>query len=101
MKKPNCGKCREENPEEFKFGAFLKCISCEKLRNYEAYKESKRLFVAGEVITEFGDLLRQDWVMMFGRSKHIEIIKNFQFGHVVRLLEGDAFRYAIRKDPKP
>lgn len=73
------------------------CQNCENFELHQKYLESKRMFKVGEPITELNELLSQTWVMLHGRTKHIEVIKNFQFGTVEKLLNGGSLRKAIKK----
>lgn len=97
MKKPDCAKCRYDHIDEFSKSLFGKCESCMPMKKYELQLERNRKFKAGKVIDRPGELLKQQWVMYNGRVKHIEVIKNFQLGIVLRLLKRGAFQYAILK----
>lgn len=63
--------------------------------------QSQRKFVEGELITSLDELLKQDWVMWYHNTKHIEVIKHTQFATVLHWLEIGAFRKAIRKNVEP
>lgn len=62
------------------------------------YLESKRKFEDGEPITSLEELLEQEYVMWFHRTKHIEVIKHAQLSTVLVWLEMGAIRKAVRKD---
>lgn len=74
-----------------------KCAECENIKKHREYLESQRVFVEGEPITTLEELLKQEWVMWYHRSKHIEVIKSTNIRTVLRWLEIGAFRKAIRK----
>jgi hypothetical protein len=56
------------------------------------------MFVAGDVITTLDELLQQEWVMWFGRARHIEIIKSLQLRCVLQLIKAGYFKKAVRKE---
>lgn len=74
------------------------CRLCDKRKKYDEYKLSKRMFVAGDVITTLDELLEQEWVVWQGMTKHIEVIKHLQFKCVIGLIEGGYLRKAVRKE---
>ena len=76
----------------------IKCMGCENLKKHVAYLDEHRKFVEGEPITDLNELLQQEWVMWYHKTKHIEVIKSMQIRIVLRWLEMGAFRKAIRKE---
>lgn len=60
--------------------------------------KAHRKFIEGEPITDLSELLEQEWVMWYGRPKHIEAIKHTQLSTVLKWLEEGIFRKAIRKE---
>ena len=60
--------------------------------------DEHRKYVEGEPITDWTELLQQEWVMWYHQTKHIEVIKSMQIRIVLRCLETGAFRKAIRKE---
>lgn len=74
------------------------CWSCEKIRSYKKYLESKRKYKAGSVITSFEELLEQTWVMWFGRTRHVEVLKSMPVRTVENFIKRGALQKAIRKN---
>lgn len=77
------------------------CQNCEDIKKHENYLQSQRKFVEGEPITSLDELLRQEWVMWYHNTKHIEVIKHTQLSTVLRWLELGAFHRAVRKNVEP
>lgn len=75
-----------------------KCAECENIKAHREYLKSQRKFIEGEAITTLDELLKQEWVMWYHSSKHIEVIKSAQVRTVLKWLEIGAFRKAIRKE---
>ena len=97
MKKPDCKKCREENGHELPENSYANCMECERMKKYQAYLKGKRLFNQGDTINSINELLDQEWVLVFGRGKHIKAIMNMSLRTVLNFLERGNFRRAIRK----
>ena len=74
------------------------CKECENSKKHREYLQSQRKFVEGEPITSLDELLKQEWVMWYHNTKHIEVIKHTQLATVLKWLENGAFRKAIRKN---
>ena len=74
------------------------CRECENLKKHREYLKAHRKFVEGEPITDLTELLQQEWVMWYHRTKHIEVFKSMQIRIALRWLEMGAFRKAIRKE---
>ena len=71
-----------------------KCWECD----YMEYLKKNRKFEEGEPITSLEELLKQEWVMLYHSTKHIEVIKHTQLSTVLKWLENGAFHKAIRKE---
>lgn len=77
------------------------CQNCEDIKKHEGYLQSQRKFIEGDPITNLDELLKQEWVMWYHNTKHIEVIKHTQLATVLHWLERGAFHKAIRKDVEP
>lgn len=75
-----------------------KCWECDYKKQHMEYLKKNRKFEEGEPITSLEELLKQEWVMWYHNTKHIEVIKHTQLLTVLRWLEGGAFHKAIRKE---
>lgn len=51
-----------------------KCYECENRKSHEKYLKSQRMFDEGETITSLDELLQQEWVMCYRKTKHIKVI---------------------------
>lgn len=71
---------------------------CKNRRSYEEYRESQRMFIPGEPIASLEDLLKEDWVIWYGHTKHIEMFRSMSVRTVERFVKNHAFRKAIRKE---
>lgn len=76
----------------------LPCAECENIKKHKEYLKSKRLFEEGAPITLLDELLKQEWVMWYHQTRHIEVIKHTQISTVLRWLDRGAFHKAIRKE---
>lgn len=76
------------------------CKECEWLKEHRQYLQSKRKFIEGRPITTFEELLKNEWVMLFHKTKHIEIIKHAQLSTVLEWLNCGAIHEAIKKEEK-
>lgn len=74
------------------------CHQCEHNKAHKAYLQSQRMFEAGEPITSMEELLRQQWVIWYGATKHIEMFRSMSIRTVEGFLKRGAFKYAIRKE---
>ena len=74
------------------------CAKCENIQKHREYLLSQRKFAEGEQITSIEELLKQEWVMWYHSTKHIEVFKNMQLNLVLKFLKNGAFRKAIRKE---
>ena len=76
-----------------------KCKDCTNHRQHLNYLHTQRKFTEGSLITSFEELLKQEWVMRYHQTKHIEVFKSMPIRVVLKFLENGAFRKAIRKEP--
>ena len=74
------------------------CVKCRNHIKHEEYLRAHRKFVEGDPITDISELLKQEWVMWYHQTKHIEVFKHMQICTVLKWLEIGAFRKAIRKE---
>lgn len=74
------------------------CAKCENIQKHREYLLSQRKFAEGEQITSIEELLKQEWVMWYHSTKHIEVFKNMQLNLVLKFLKNGAFKKAIRKE---
>ena len=74
------------------------CVDCENLKKHVAYLDEHRKFIEGDPITDLPELLQQEWVMWYHKTKHIEVFKSMQMRIIMRWIEMGAFRKAIRKE---
>ena len=79
-------------------GGDKKCETCEKYFAHREYLKSKRKFTEGEPINSIEELLKEEWVMWYGQTKHIEMFKSMPLRSVLRFLELGAIRKAVRKE---
>ena len=73
------------------------CRECVPYREHQKYLESKRIFSQGEPIKDIDTLLEQEWVMMHGRVKHIEVIKSNAVRTVLMWLKYGALCKAVKR----
>lgn len=78
-----------------------KCRDCTNLRQHKNYLHTQRKFIDGEPITSIEELLKQEWVMWYHNTKHIEVFKSMPLRGVLKFLERGAFHKAIRKVVEP
>lgn len=74
------------------------CSECERYEKHKQYLQSKRKFEEGETITKIDELLKQEWVMLYHATKHIEVLKHMNIATVLKWLESGAIHKAIRKE---
>lgn len=75
-----------------------KCWECDYKKKHMEYLKKNRKFEEGEPITSLEELLKQEWVMWYHNTKHIEVIKHTQLSTVLKWLKNGAFHKAIRKE---
>lgn len=99
MKQNPCRYCALSSEYKGKrhHGYSPECVGCENRRQHKEYLKSQRQFVEGEVITSMDELLKQEWVMWYHNTKHIEVFKHMQLWIVLKWIEMGAFHKAIRK----
>lgn len=76
-----------------------KCSDCTNRRKHLNYLYTQRQFKEGLPITSLEELLKQEWVMWYHSTKHIEVFKSMPIRAVLKFLERGAFKEAIRKEP--
>lgn len=74
------------------------CLTCQYQKEHREYLESKRMFEPGDPITELSELLKQEWVIWHGRTKHIEMFRSMSVRTVEQFIKNGAFRKAVRKE---
>jgi len=74
------------------------CSSCEWRKEHKQYLQSKRQFIPGEPITDLNTLSEQEWVLWYGCTKHIEVIKSMTLRTVLMFLKKGAFCKAIKRE---
>lgn len=77
---------------------YIACRNCQKRKAHEEYLASKRKYEKGDPITTFNELLQQKWVMLYGKTKHITVIKNMQLATVEMFMSHGAICKAIKKE---
>lgn len=75
-----------------------KCKECQNIKRHREYLKSQRKFIEGELITTLEELLKQEWVMWYHQTKHIEAIKSMPIRTVLKWIAAGALRKAIRKE---
>lgn len=76
----------------------VECQLCGNRKEYNRHLESKRMFEPGDPITELSELLKQEWVIWHGRTRHIEMFRSMSVRTVEEFLKHGTFRKAIRKE---
>lgn len=74
------------------------CNNCEWREEHKQYLQSKRQFIQGEPITDLNTLSEQEWVLWYGYTKHIEVIKSMTLRTVLMFLKKGAFYKAIKRE---
>ncbi|WP_367567270.1 hypothetical protein [Lacrimispora sp.] len=74
------------------------CAECENIKKHKEYLKSKRLFKEGAPITSLDELLKQEWVMWYHQTRHIEVIRHAQLATIMNWLNRGAFHMAVRKE---
>lgn len=93
-----CALAREYKGRHFPSFFDKKCAICEYSKRHNEYLKSQRKYEAGEPIKTIDELLEQEWVMWGEKTTHIEVIKNLQLRFILKLLDNNWFRKAIRKN---
>lgn len=76
----------------------VECQQCQYRKEHEEYLESKRQFKSGDPIKSMSELLKQEWVIWHGHTKHIEMFRSMSVRTVEMFLAHGAFKKAIRKE---
>lgn len=99
MKQNPCRYCALSYEYKWKhYPGSKECGHCENIKKHEEYLKNQRKFEIGKPIKTLDELLEQEWVMWGNRTTHIEVIKSLQLRFVLRLLENNSIRKAIRKN---
>jgi hypothetical protein len=103
MKQNPCRYCALswENKGKHFYSSFDEhCAKCENIKKHREYLKSQRKFEIGQVISDFGELMKQEWVYvgMANSPSHIEVVKSWQVRSVLRILDNRRFHKAIRKE---
>ena len=69
----------------------------ELIANHQEELDKRRMFMQGEPITTLEDLLKETWVICYGRTWHIKALMNLQLRCVLGWLEAGHICKAIRK----
>ena len=93
-----CRICKTEFPYNIKY-----CNSCKfhrenEITDYKLYLESKRRFVAGNVITTIDELMTQDLVFWRDKITNQGWLQSSQLRWICNNLKAGHFRIAIKKD---
>ena len=81
------------------------CYNCQITRKDE-YKdhlkklEKKRKYRQGEVIPTIDELIKCEFVYWNGKIYHRAFVQSWQLSWVLRILNRNGFKYAIRKEGK-
>lgn len=94
MRNPDCYACFKN----YKTGLRPDPCPCDKMLKYREHLERKRKFKQGKTIQSMDELLKQDFVMWYGKTKHISVIFNWQTKFVLDLINSGNLHYAIRKE---
>ena len=70
----------------------------ELLKKHREELDKRRMFSQGEKITSLEELLKETWVICYGRTWHIKALMNLQLRCVLGCLEAGHICKAIRKD---
>lgn len=75
-----------------------RCLHCENHAKHQKYLDQHRKYEKGEQIKSLDELLQQECVMWFNHTRHIEFIKNWQFGYILKQLKNGNLYKAIKKE---
>lgn len=73
------------------------CYKCENRLAHEAYLKEQRKYEDGEYIGSLEELLRQEYVMLHHRIKHIEVIRSAPLRVVEGWIKHGILRKAVLK----
>ena len=79
------------------------CYKCQLTRKDEyqdhiAKLEKKRKYKQGEVIPTIDELIKCEFVYWIGKLNHRAFVQSWQLSWVLRILNRNGFKYAIRKE---
>lgn len=103
MRANPCRYCSSAYEYKGRHGPSWGCEECQKclyIKEHEKYLRTKRMFERGERITNFDELMKQQYVFVGYADKpnHIEVVKSWQLRIVMNCLEKGSFYMAIRKE---
>lgn len=78
-------------------GKISKEYAQELMRKHREELDKRRMFTCGETITSIDELLKETWVICYGRTWHIKALVNLQLRCVLGWLEAGHICKAIRK----
>lgn len=78
----------------------MECHDCEYVKSHREYLKSQRKFEIGQYISDFKELMEQEYVYvgMADTPNHIEVVKSWQVRIVLGILDNKHFYRAIRKE---
>jgi hypothetical protein len=79
-------------------GKISKEYANELISKHREELEKRRMFSQGEPITTMEDLLKETWVIVYGRTWHIKAILNWQTKIILNNLEKGHIYKAVRKE---
>jgi hypothetical protein len=81
-------------------GKISKEYAKELISKHREELEKRRMFSQGEPITTMEDLLKETWVIVYGRTWHIKAILNWQTKIILSDLEKGYIYKAVRKEKR-
>jgi hypothetical protein len=81
-------------------GKISKEYAKELISKHREELEKRRMFSQGEPITTMEDLLKETWVIVYGRTWHIKAILNWQTKIILNNLEKGHIYKAVRKEKR-
>jgi hypothetical protein len=70
----------------------------ELIKKHREELDKRRMFMQGDTITTIDELLKETWVICYGRTWHIKALMNLQLKCVLGFFEAGNIYKAIRKD---
>ena len=74
------------------------CMKCEKYDAHQKYLQSKRKFRQGDQITSLEELVKHEWFIWHGQTKHIEMFRSMSLRTVEQFINNGSIYEAIRKE---
>lgn len=92
MKKPDCRFCM------VRYGCDPKrCAMCDPVRKYQDRLEKRRKFKMGDPITSMDELMKQEFVYLFGGIRHKGFVHSQMARTLANGLQKKAIFYAVLK----